>query len=64
MLLREPGTELRVEYDQHVEGLFSEETWRRLLEDAGLDVLDLAGLGVRDPFEGEHAVFVARRRSS
>jgi len=63
MLLREPGKSLRVEYDQHVEGLFPDSTWHRLLEDAGLEVLDLDALGVHDPFAGEHAVFVARGRA-
>jgi trans-aconitate methyltransferase len=61
MLLREAGKPTRVEYDQHVEGLFDQATWRRILEEAGLEVLDVATLGVEDPFAGEHAVFVARR---
>ena len=45
-------------HDQHTEGLFSEATWRRLLEEAGLEPVEH---GVPDPYEGEHAVFAARR---
>jgi SAM-dependent methyltransferase len=63
MLLREPGKPLRVEHDQHVEGLFDDATWRRLLEEAGLEVLDVDALGVEDPFADEHAVFVARHHA-
>jgi hypothetical protein len=58
MLLREPGEPLRIEHDHHVVGLFDDASWRRLLEDAGLEVLDP---DVEDPFAGEHAVFVARK---
>jgi SAM-dependent methyltransferase len=58
ILLREPGEPTRVEYDRHVEGVFPESTWRRLIEEAGLE---LAEPGVEDPNEDEHAVFVARK---
>jgi SAM-dependent methyltransferase len=58
MLLREPGKPLRIERDHHVVGLFADSTWRALLEDAGLEVVEV---GVEDPFAGEHAVFVARK---
>jgi SAM-dependent methyltransferase len=61
MLLREPEKPLRIEHDHHVGGLFSEATWRRLFNEAGVDVLD--DLDVEDPFAGERAVFVARRRA-
>lgn len=56
--LREPGEKTRVVHDLHVCGLFPRETWRRLLADAGLELVDP---GVTDPHEGEHALFVARR---
>jgi hypothetical protein len=58
MVLREPGKPLRIEHDHYVVGLFDDATWRRLLEEVGLHVVDP---GVEDPFAGEHAVFVARR---
>jgi SAM-dependent methyltransferase len=61
MALREAGKPLRIEHDRHVEGLFPEETWRRLLGEAGLEVLDV---DVEDPYAGERAVFVALRRPS
>lgn len=60
LVLREPGKPLRIEHDHHVEGLFADATWRRLLEEEGLEVADP---GVEDPFAGEHAVFVARKRA-
>jgi len=61
LVLRAPGKPLRIELEHHVEGLFADATWRRLLEDEGFGLVDP---GVEDPFAGEHAVFVARKRSS
>jgi SAM-dependent methyltransferase len=58
IVLREPGKPLRIEHDHHVAGLFGDATWRRLLDEVGLELVDP---GVEDPFAGEHAVFVARR---
>jgi hypothetical protein len=58
VLLREPGKPLRVEQDRHTVGLFPESTWHRLLEEAGLELVDPR---VEDPHAGEHAVFAARR---
>jgi SAM-dependent methyltransferase len=60
VVLRESGKPTRVEHDRHVNGVFPEATWRRLIEDAGLQLVDVAD--VDDPNEGEHAVFVARKR--
>jgi hypothetical protein len=60
ILLREPGELTRVVYERHTTGMFSLATWQRLLEGAGLVVVDP---GVVDPHEGEHAVFAARRPS-
>ncbi|MGH3134635.1 MAG: class I SAM-dependent methyltransferase [Gaiellaceae bacterium] len=57
VVLREPGKALRVEHDRHTDGLFPESTWHRLIEEAGLELVDP---GVQDPHAGEHAVFVAR----
>jgi SAM-dependent methyltransferase len=57
VVLREPGEPTRVVHETHTEGLFSEATWGRLLEDAGLEVVDP---GVEDPNAGEHGVFAAR----
>lgn len=59
-LLREPGGEVRVEHDRHVEGLFPRATWLRLLEDAGFVARAV-------PFEhselepGSHELFLASR---
>lgn len=39
--LRETGKELRVVHDHHVFGVFPEQTWRRLVEQAGLELVDL-----------------------
>ena len=57
LVLREPGKPLRIEYDHHAVGLFSESTWRGLLREAGLELVEP---GVEDPHAGEHSVFVAR----
>ncbi|MDH4341230.1 MAG: class I SAM-dependent methyltransferase [Thermoleophilia bacterium] len=58
VVMREPGQPPRVVQDAHTVGLFPESTWRRLLADAGLEIVDP---GVVDPNGEEHAVFVARR---
>ncbi len=58
VLLREPGRPTRVVHELHTEGLFPEATWRRLIEETGLELVEH---GVFDPHEGEHAVFAARR---
>jgi hypothetical protein len=53
-----PDEPFRVVHDRHVLGLFPEATWRGLLADAGLELVDTT---VEDPFELEHAAFAARR---
>lgn len=58
LALKEQDQPLRIVHDHHVLGLFSEATWHRLIEDAGLE---LVHPDVEDPDAGEHAVFVARR---
>jgi SAM-dependent methyltransferase len=60
ILLREEGRPTRVEHDRHVVGVFPESTWRRLIDDAGLELIEP---GVEDPDEDEHVVFVARKRA-
>ncbi|MGI9383734.1 MAG: class I SAM-dependent methyltransferase [Methyloligellaceae bacterium] len=59
LMIREPGQPVRVEHDTHAAGLFDRATWRRLMETAGLETLDV---DAQDPHAGEHEVFVARRR--
>lgn len=56
--LREPGQPLGFVHDHHVRGAFPDATWRSLIGDAGLEVVDV---DVPDPHEGERAVFVARK---
>jgi hypothetical protein len=58
IVARSPGEEIRVVHDRHVLGLFPHATWERLLEGAGLELFDTT---VEDPYELEHAAFVARR---
>ena len=58
IVARGPGDELRIVHDRHTLGLFPEETWKRLIAGAGLELVDTT---VDDPFELEHAAFVARR---
>jgi hypothetical protein len=53
--LREPG-QLRIEHDHHLFGVFPDTTWRRLIDDSGLERVD-----VDDPDADEHVVFVGRR---
>jgi SAM-dependent methyltransferase len=59
LVLREPGQPTRVEHDHHVNGVFPEATWRLVIEEAVLELVDVSGID--DPNAGEHAVFVARR---
>lgn len=59
LTLKEADGTVRVENDRHVVGLFARATWRRLMEQAGLDVLKL---DVDDPYPDDHAVFVGRKR--
>jgi len=61
VVLQEPGEPVRIEHERHVFGVFSDSTWRRLVTEAGLELVDV---GVEDPHTGEHVVFVARRRAS
>jgi SAM-dependent methyltransferase len=58
LALRPPQGPLRLVHDHHRCGVFPETTWRRLIQEAGLE---LVNVDVPDPHFGEHAVFVARR---
>jgi len=58
IIARGPGDELRVVHDRHTLGVFPEATWKRLIAETGLEFVDTT---VEDPFELEHAAFVARR---
>ena len=61
IVARGPGDELRVVHDRHTLGLFPEATWKRLLDEAGLELVDTT---VANPYELEQAAFVARRPSA
>jgi hypothetical protein len=54
--LREPRQPPRIEHDHHLFGVFPDATWRRLIDDSGLERVD-----VDDPDADEHVVFVGRR---
>src|SRR5262245_7791574 len=58
IIARGPGEQVRVVHDRHTLGLFSRTTWERLVAEAGLELVDTT---VEDPYELEHAAFVARR---
>jgi SAM-dependent methyltransferase len=58
IIARGPGDDVRVVHDRHVLGVFPRATWERLLSEAGLELVDTT---VEDPYELEHAAFVARR---
>jgi SAM-dependent methyltransferase len=58
IIARGPGDEVRVVHDRHVLGVFPRATWERLVSEAGLELVDTT---VEDPYELEHAAFVARR---
>ena len=57
ILTREPGEDVKLAHDRHTLGVFSEATWEQLIAQAGLELVDTT---VVDPFELEHAAFVAR----
>ncbi|MFL5971338.1 MAG: hypothetical protein ACJ750_03040 [Gaiellaceae bacterium] len=52
----DPGRPLRIELDHHLFGVFPDATWRRLIDDSGLEFVD-----GDDPDADEHVVFVGRR---
>jgi SAM-dependent methyltransferase len=61
IITRGPGEEVRVVHDRHTLGVFPRATWVRLIAGAGLELVDTT---VEDPYELEHAAFVARRRTT
>jgi hypothetical protein len=58
IITRGPGDELRLVHDRHTLGVFPEATWKRLISDAGLELVDTR---VENPYELEQAAFVGRR---
>lgn len=58
IVARGPGDDARVVHDRHTLGVFPRATWKRLVADAGLELVDTA---VENPYELEQAAFVARR---
>lgn len=58
IMLREPGEQVRVVHDHHVYGLFGRDTWRRLIAEAGLELVEV---DVEHPHPGEFETFAARR---
>jgi hypothetical protein len=54
--MREPGQPLRIEHDPHLFGVFADATWRRPIDDSGLECVD-----VDVPDADEDVVFVGRR---
>lgn len=61
IVARGPGDEQRVVHDRHTLGLFPEATWKRLIADVGLELVDTT---VENPYELEQAAFVGRRPST
>jgi SAM-dependent methyltransferase len=59
-LLREEGRPMRVEHDRHIEGLFSRDTWLRLLTEAGFRAA-AQPYETSDPRFDLSEVFVARK---
>lgn len=59
IMLREPGEQVRVVHDHHLFGVFRRDTWQRLIEEAGLELVDVSSL--EHPHPGEFEVFAARR---
>jgi SAM-dependent methyltransferase len=62
-VLREPDHTTHVEWDRHVEGLFSRATWVRLLTDAGFDVRVVA-FDHSELEPGSYEVFVGTKREA
>ena len=61
IVLRTPGEPLEIVHDRHTLGVFPEATWRRLLTESRLEVVETT---VENPYAGEQAAFAARRRSA
>jgi SAM-dependent methyltransferase len=61
IVLRAPGEPLEIVHDRHTLGVFPEATWRRLLAESGLEIVDTT---VENPYALEQAAFAARRPSA
>jgi len=59
VLLREPGQAARVVHDHHVEGLFSSDTWLRLLDRAGFRAHAVPA--AEEAEDAPQTLFLARR---
>ncbi len=58
IVTRGPGEEFQVVHDRHTLGVFAEATWKRLIAEAGLELVDTT---VENPYELEQAAFAARK---
>ncbi len=61
ILMFAPGEPIEIVHDRHTLGVFAEATWRRLLAESGLEVVDTT---VENPYALEQAAFAARRPSA
>jgi len=61
ILMFAPGEPIEIVHDQHTLGVFAEATWRGLLAESGLEVVDTT---VENPYALEQAAFAARRPSA
>lgn len=57
--LLKQGAKVEAVHDQHIEGLFSEQTWQRLIKEAGFDVEVAARDVLPGPYVGH--IYVGRR---
>jgi len=61
VMLREPGARVRIVHDRHVHGIFGRDTWLRLINEAGLELVEV---DIEHPYPGEFEAFVGRRPPS
>ena len=61
LVFNEAGKPLRVEHDRHIHGLFSRDTWLRLLHEAGFEKIEARPLEHSEVPPGSTEVFVAVR---
>jgi SAM-dependent methyltransferase len=60
-ILHEDGQPPRVEYDRHIEGLFGQDTWLRLLAEAGFEASTRPLEPPQPPPYADNIVFVVRK---
>jgi SAM-dependent methyltransferase len=61
ILVQATGESARIVHDRHTLGLFPQATWKRLISDAGLELVETRA---KNPYELEQAAFAARRPTS